>query len=186
MRPRKPVNKRRKQVRKPKQKVRDKFFFEDRPGVDIDFIEIPLPTGDGFTKEEGMDNGSDDVNSSAGKERMLNLEEFIFEYANRYLRQKDRPYGDLLRDKRRIEKLQYKLDKAASTYFTDIQFKVYVLRYKCYSKEKDIAIQLGCNQSHVAHILKGINKKFTALLRLDKKKHQYRKRFIPPDTPPKK
>jgi len=183
MRSRKQVKRR--QVRRPKKKVREKFFFEDTPGVDLDFIEIPLPTREGFFKEE--DTSGDDGSSGGNKQYgYKNLDEFILEHANRYIRQKDRPYGDLLKDKRRAEKLQYKLDRAASLYFTEVQFKIYVLRYKCGVKEKAIAHQMGRNQSYVAHVLRNINTKLKDLLRLSKRKRSYKKHFRPPtETPPK-
>ena len=183
MRSRKLTNKRRKQIRKPKKKVREKFFLEDTPGVDLDFIETSLPTRERYLKEDDLYNDED--NSEINRySKFKSLDEFIFEHAERYLRQKNRPYGDLLRDKKRIEKLQYKLDKAASLYFTDIQFKVYVLRYKCHAKEKEIAYQLGCNQSHVSHVLRSINVKLIDLLRLNKRKRKYKQHFQKPSKPP--
>lgn len=184
MRPRKQVN-RRKQFKRPKKKVREKFFFEDTPGVDLDFIEVQLPAGENFLKEDDI---YDDTPGSSNKNYgYKNLDEFIRKHADRYLKQKDRPYVDLLKDKRRVEKLQHKLDRAASLYFTDVQFKVYVLRYKCGVKEKAIAHQLNCNQSYVASILKNINQKLKDLFRLTKRKRQYKQHFTPPtETPHKK
>lgn len=58
-----------------------------------------------------------------------------------------------------------KIFQTASQVLTEIQFKIFVMRYAYDLKQKDIAKQLQCNQSYVPSVLKASVKKIQKRLK---------------------
>jgi DNA-directed RNA polymerase specialized sigma subunit len=58
-----------------------------------------------------------------------------------------------------------KIFQTASQVLTEIQFKIFVMRYAYDLKQKDISKQLKCNQSYVPAVLKASVKKIQARLK---------------------
>lgn len=125
------------------EKIRDKYWDERRPGFDMDMLEVYIP--------ENI------------------LDAFLQEHAKKYVHRKNLEPSDLMHNKRRHDKLMYKIFKAASIVLTDRQFEIFVLRYKCYLKEMDIADQLGVDQSYISNVLKASYLNIKLALRLVKK-----------------
>ena len=126
-------------------KVRDKYYSEDDPLNDIDFIEVSLP-------EESFD-------------------QVIRKYGNKsYLQRMGESSLDLDKKASRNRKLWNKLWKAASTVLTDKQFRIYVERNILKKKEVAIAKTLGVNQSYISNVLKVSNKKIRKVLKLNEEK----------------
>lgn len=67
---------------------------------------------------------------------------------------------------RRQEKLLRKSFKAAAQVLTDAQFNIFVQRYVYNFSEKEIAAQIGRNQSYIPAVLKASVKKIQKRLRL--------------------
>lgn len=60
-----------------------------------------------------------------------------------------------------------KIFQTASQVLTEIQFKIFVMRYAYDLKQKDIAKQLKCNQSYVPSVLKASVKKIQKRLKTE-------------------
>lgn len=67
---------------------------------------------------------------------------------------------------RRQEKLIRKVFKAASQVLTDDQFQIFTMRYIYNMPERDIAQQIGRNQSYIPLVLKNSIKKIQKRLRI--------------------
>lgn len=67
---------------------------------------------------------------------------------------------------RRQKKLLRKIFKAATQVLTDDQFQIFILRYIYQLPEKEIAQQIGRNQSYIPLVLKNCIKKVQKRLRI--------------------
>ena len=125
------------------ERIRDKYWDERRPGFDMDRLEIYIP--------ENI------------------LDAFLREHAQSFKYKEQLEPVDLMRDRRKYDKLLYKVFKAASIVLTDRQFEIFILRYKCFMKETDIATQLGVDQSYISNVLKASYLNIQLALRLTKR-----------------
>jgi hypothetical protein len=121
-----------------KERIRDKFWDENDPLNDVDFIEV-----------------------SAAPET---LDELLRKYAPTYVQSHDG--SSSIRHRVRRKRLIRKIFKAAATCLTDRQFQIFVLRNVLAYKETVIANQLGVNQSYIANVLKISYVKIQNTLRL--------------------
>jgi len=60
-----------------------------------------------------------------------------------------------------------KIFQTASQVLTEVQFKIFVMRYAYDLKQKDIAKQIHCNQSYVPSVLKASVKKIQKRLKTE-------------------
>ena len=125
------------------EKIRDKFWDERRPGFDMDRLEVYIP------------------------EHILDA--FLREHSQSFKYRQPLETSDLMRNRRKYDKLIYKIFKAASIVLTDRQFEIFILRYKCLMKEIDIANQLNVDQSYISNVLKASHLNIKLALRLTKR-----------------
>jgi RNA polymerase sigma factor (sigma-70 family) len=131
--------KKRKQTSKYRQFIRDNAVRADNPKSD--FVEIPMDP--------------------------VALEKAAHAHASWQQLVKDDPasdYSEVEVRMRQEEKIQ-KIFQTASQVLTEVQFKIFVMRYAYDFKQKDIAKQLKCNQSYVPSVLKASIKKIKKRLK---------------------
>ena len=97
------------------------------------------------------------------------LEKAAHAHANWQQLVKDDPANDY--DEIEVRMLQEerikKIFQTASQVLTEVQFKIFVMRYAYDLKQKDIAKQLKCNQSYVPPVLKASVKKIQKRLKAE-------------------
>jgi RNA polymerase sigma factor (sigma-70 family) len=124
-----------------KEKERDKYWSEEDPKNDIDFIEV------------SVDNES--------------FDEFIKQHAPNYYLEPD-PKASI-HDRKRKKKMLHIAFRAAAKELTNRQLEIFVMRYCLGLQETVIAKQLDCNQSYISNVLKVCAKKIQKSLRLYQK-----------------
>lgn len=132
---------------KKKRLIRERYWSPQQPTNNLDFVEISLP-------DQAVDS-------------------FIRKYAPSALRNVS------LADKERMHKkrsrLVRKILQAASLYFTDRQWQIFIHRWICSLKEVDIAEQLHVDQSYISSVLKACHTKLQKVLGLRPKKYLRKK-----------
>lgn len=134
--------KRRKQVSKKKEYIRDNVNkINKNSNKQIDFVEIP------------MDPEA--------------LEKAAHEHATWQQLVKDDPANDYSEvEVRMLQEARIKqIFQTASQVLTEIQFKIFVMRYAYDLKQREIAKQLKCHQSYVPSVLKASVKKIQKRLK---------------------
>ena len=133
--------KKKKQISKRKEYVRDNATRATNPKTE--FVEIP------------MDPEA--------------LEKAAHQHATWQQLIKDDPANDYSEIEVRMlqEERIKKIFQTASQVLTEIQFKIFVMRYAYDLKQKDIAKQLKCNQSYVPSVLKASVKKIQKRLKAE-------------------
>jgi DNA-directed RNA polymerase specialized sigma subunit len=121
-------------------KERDKFWDENDPKNNLDYIEISLPTED--------------------------LDHVIQKYAPNFIVD-DEDIEETQVFKRRKERLVRKIFQAASSTLTQRQLQVFMMRHVCGMKEMEIAGKLDVHQSYVSNVLKVCNRKIRKELRIE-------------------
>lgn len=97
------------------------------------------------------------------------LEKAAMAHANWQQLVKDDPANDYNEIEARMlqaDRVQ-KIFQTASQVLTEVQFKIFVMRYAYDLKQKDIAKQLKCNQSYVPSVLKASVKKIQKRLKAE-------------------
>jgi RNA polymerase sigma factor (sigma-70 family) len=132
--------KKKKQPSKRKERV-VRYSDMDAASRKIEFIEIPMD--------------------------MESLEKAAHLHASWQQLVKDDPANDFNEVEARMlqEERIKKIFQTASQVLTEIQFKIFVMRYAYDLKQKDIAKQLKCNQSYVPSVLKASVKKIQSRLK---------------------
>ena len=97
------------------------------------------------------------------------LERAAHEHANWQQLIKDDPANDYNEIEARMlqEERLKKIFQTASQVLTEIQFKIFVMRYAYDLKQKEIAKQLQCNKSYVPSVLKASVKKIQKRLKAE-------------------
>jgi predicted DNA-binding protein YlxM (UPF0122 family) len=129
-------------------KVRDKYWDEKSPNHDLDFVEVFLSPSD--------------------------IDAFIREHAERFVRNSEIDESTILVDRKRKEQMMEEIYKAASSCLTNRQFQIFILRYKFGFLEVEIARQVDVIQPYVSNTLKVCHKKIRRFLKLEikaKRKH---------------
>lgn len=97
------------------------------------------------------------------------LEKAAMQHASWQQLIKDDPANDY--DELEVRMLQadriQKIFQTASQVLTEVQFKIFVMRYAYDLKQKDIAKQIHCNQSYVPSVLKASVKKIQKRLKTE-------------------
>lgn len=108
-----------------KKKVRDRYFSEDQPSNNLDFVEVSIHNMDAL---DAYINQSPLVQQALGKRFFgeIKLEG-----------EKDKDKGQI-----RTKRLLQKVLKAAATCLTDRQFQVFILRFLFNLTEEEIAERL--------------------------------------------
>lgn len=132
-------------------KIRDKFWQEHRPNFDLDLLELYV------SSPEEMDR----LLSSRVPAHLRHLSST----------------EQILRVRKKIDKLLYKVYRAASICLTDKQWRIFVLRYKFGLTQVQVAEQIGCIQQYVQLVLTKIHEKLQIALRLRPKKKRARRRL---------
>lgn len=138
-------NKKRKEI------IRDKFWEEDRPGFDYDFVEW-------LVAPEELD-----AVVRANSERFGFIEEL--------------DPTDFLPDRKRQEEMLQRIYESAAKTLTPQQYKIFTLRYLFALKEEDIARQMNVSQAYVAATLTVIHSKIRQILELEPLSKRGRKKF---------
>ena len=128
---------------KRKQIIRDKFWSEQQPNNNLDFVEISLPES--------------------------SVDAFIRKYAPSFLRHVS--LKDKIRIHKKRGRLVKKILRAAALYFTNRQWQIFIHRWICSLKEVDIAEQLQVDQSYISSVLKACHTKLQKILGLKDKKY---------------
>jgi hypothetical protein len=138
---------------KPKkiEKVRDKYWEENRPGVDYDFIEWLCPPNelDAIVRANSAKFG------------------FIEELDP----------ADFLPDRKKQEELLQQIYAAAAKVLTPQQYKIFLMRYLFGLKEVDIAKQMGVSQPYIAANIPVVHSKIRKALLLEPTSKRGRKRL---------
>jgi RNA polymerase sigma factor (sigma-70 family) len=97
------------------------------------------------------------------------LEEAAHKHATWQQLVKDDPANDYDEIEARMiqEEKRKKLWQTASQVLTEVQFKIFVMRYAYDLKQKEIAKQLKCHQSYVPSVLKASVKKIQKRLKAE-------------------
>jgi len=97
------------------------------------------------------------------------LERIAHEHASWQQLVKDDPANDYDEVETRMlqEERIKKIFQTASQVLTEVQFKIFVMRYAYDLKQKDIAKQIKCNQSYVPSVLKASVKKIQKRLKAE-------------------
>lgn len=141
-------------MKKRREKVRDKYWSEDLPNNDIDFIEVPLPDQD----EHEQHDDPDREDSLTATQRAINKKSHLMEVPND-------PEAEARLQKKK-QRLVRKVFKAASEVLTDIQLKIFTMRAVYNMSEDSIAKALPCDQSYVSIVWKASVKKIRKALRI--------------------
>ena len=123
------------------EKIREKFWEEDRPGFDYDFVEW-------LVAPEDLD-----AVVAANSERFGFLQEL--------------DPSDFLPDRKRQEELLHTIYESAAKTLTSQQYRIFILRYLFALKEEDIARQMSVTQPYVAATLPVIHSKIRQILELE-------------------
>jgi hypothetical protein len=148
--------------KKKKELIRDKYWEEDRPGFDYDFVEWLV--------------APDELDAIV----RANSERFGF------ITELDPT--DFLPDRKRQEELLKQIYESAAKTLTKQQYKIFIMRYLCSLKEEDIARQMDVSQAYVAATLPVIHSKIRQILSLEPLSHRGRKKntYITRNKPTKK
>lgn len=130
-----------KKRKKHKEKVRDKYWEEDRPGVNYDFFEQLVAPED--------------------------LDEVIRANSGRYSYIEELDPTDFLPDRKKQEELLKTVYETAAKILTKPQYRVFIMRYIFGLKETDIAKQMGVSQAYVAAIIPRVHYKIRKSLQLE-------------------
>lgn len=127
--------------KKIKEKIRDKFWEDDRPGFDYDFVEWLV--------------APDELDAVV----RANSEKFGF--------LEDLNPSDFMPDRKRQEELLHSVYESAAKTLTEQQYRIFILRYLFGLKEEDIARQMSVSQAYVAATLPTIHSKIRQILELE-------------------
>jgi DNA-directed RNA polymerase specialized sigma subunit len=128
---------------KKKRVFREKFWSEQCPTNNLDFVEISLP------------------------------DESVDEFVQKYAKQQAEPLTEREANylQKRKGRLVRKIFKAASLYFTDRQWQIFIHRWVGAFKEVEIAEKLRVDQSYVSSVLKACHLKLQKVLGMQNKKY---------------
>lgn len=123
------------------EKIRDKYWEEDRPGANYDFFELLTAPED--------------------------LEEVINAHSERFGLIQELDPSDYLPDRKRQEEMLQQICEAAAKVLTPSQYKVFIMRYKFGLKEEDIAKQMGTSQPYVSRTIPVLHYKIRKALQIE-------------------
>ena len=136
-----------------KEKIREKFWDERRPRYDLDFVEVHV------SPEE--------------------LDAFLREHAERFIRNNEIEGSNFLVDRKRREEMTDEVYQTAKNVLTDKQFQIFLLRYKFGLKEIQIASRIGVIQPYVSNTLKVCHAKIRVALKLEAKSKRTPRKLKP-------
>lgn len=145
-------------MKKKRERTRDKYWSEDLPNNDIDFIEVPLPDQDSHGEDENNYDDAKDYDSFAPKRNKIS--KCLIDIEDPDSLEKE------MKSQKRKQRLLRKIFKAASEVLTDIQMKVFTMRAVYGINEVVIARTLQVNQPMVSLVWKASVKKIRKALRI--------------------
>jgi len=151
--------------KKPKklEKVYDKYWDENRPGFDYEYMEQLVAPED--------------------------MDEVVQAQSERFGLLQELDPSDFLPDRKKQEELLNQTYETAAKVLTNPQYRVFIMRYMFGLKETDIAKQMNISQAYVAAMLPRIHYKIRKALQLEpprRRKKTTQKRKNTPKTRTKK
>jgi transcriptional regulator len=127
---------------KKKEWIREKYWDDRRPRYDLDFVEVHVSPAE--------------------------LEIFLKEHEERFSKSNVLDESFLI-DRKRRDQMSEDIYKAAASCLTDLQFQIFILRYKFGLLENEIARQSKVTQPYVSDALLVCYRKIRIALKLEAK-----------------